>query len=521
MSDIARRLSRIKRIKITPDLSSLSENALLALTYCVQAARLITTVYRKQAWNDDTGLALKMSKRQDEEGKQIFDYMCVQGDPWDSGDGFAPFVPDYDVARPLGGALYPSGLTKAGWEVHLTEHPEDQEAFEDPNTVIRRLNDRLIAIPYSNAYLKDLKDAAQRLDMASDLLDDGPLKEYLELRSKELISNTYWDGDIAWVHTTGLPFEINIGPYEVHRDLLLGLKAAFQAFIGIRDEESTRDFEGFVPHALAFDQQLAQSHGFTPRGTSIPMVVVHDVYRGGVLAFGRQFTAQNLPNDRRIHKLVGSRKVFSRFMLDAKPEYILQPIAQRIFTGDNTPYCTPRAFRLFVGAHEIAHGMGPTEVAGEQEHVEVRSRLKDYHTIIEEAKADALGIALLAYCRDCGYITEEELRDVVWTLYSLYFSEFKRGFKGHGGGNLIQYNWLSERGAFQFSSTDGTLDVDVDATIEALKELADVFMEIQSGGSRNRAADFIEVYSSVPVEIPEMLKLIEDVPLDVHPTFIV
>ncbi len=519
MTDIEARLSKIKRIDVTPDLSSLDESALLALQHCVKAARLISVVYRKQAWKDSAGLASEIAKRTDKQGKQLYDFMCIHGDPWDSADGFTPFVPGYYTPRPLGAAHYPSDITEEEWHEHLEDSPDDREAFESPNTLIARHDNNLIAIPYGSAYLRDLKEASQWLEYAADLLDEGPLKTYLELRSRELISNNYWDGDVAWVGTTGSPFEINIGPYEVHRDLFMGLKAGFQAFIGIKDEETTKFFEGFVPYALEFDSSLAQSHGFTPRGTSIPMVVVHDVFRGGELAFGRQFTAQNLPNDRRIHKMVGSRKVFSRLMLDAKPEFILQPIAERLFPSFAVPYCTARAFRLFVGAHEVAHGMGPTEVAGEAEHVEVRSRLKKYHTIIEEGKADALGIDLLAYCCDRGYISNEDLRDVVWTLFALYFSEFKRGFKGHGGGNRVQYNWLRSCDAFFYDSDTGKLEVYVPETIKALRELADKFMQVQSAGDITRAEIFLERYSMVPFEIPEMLEAIEDVPLDVHPSF--
>ncbi len=519
MTDIETRLSKIKRIDVTPDLSSLGDSEYQALMHCLHAARLISAVYRKQAWKDSTGLACDISKRTDEQGQKLYDFMCIHGDPWDSADEFTSFVPGYDVSRPPGAAHYPSDITEEEWSAHLEDNPNDREAFESPNTLIVRNQDSLLAVPYSNAYLRDLKEADTYLRAAADMLGEGPLKTYLEHRSRELISNNYWYGDVAWVATTGMPFEINIGPYEVHRDLFMGLKAGFQAFIGIKDEETTKFFENLVPYALEFDRNLAQSHGFTPRGTSIPMVVVHDVFRGGELAFGRQFTAQNLPNDRRIHKMVGSRKVFSRLMLDAKPEYILQPIAERLFPSHAVPYCTPRAFRLLIGAHEVAHGMGPTEVAGEAEHVEVRSRLKKYHTIIEEGKADVLGIDLLIYCRYREYITEEDLRDVVWTLFTLYFSDFKRGFKGHGGGSLVQYNWLRSRHGFSYDCDTGKLDVDVSRTIEVLRELADEFMSIQSAGDIDRAASFLEGHSIVPFSIPEMLQVIEDVPLDVHPTF--
>jgi len=519
MTDIEARLSRIKRIEVRPDLTSLSDDEFQALIQCLDAARLITAVYRKQAWNDRTGLAAQLSKREDEEGKQLFDFMCIHGDPWDSNDGFAPFVPGYDVSRPPGAAHYPPDITTEEWFAYLEDNPDDREAFEDPNTVILRHGGKLIATPCSNAYLRDIKDAVVHLTSAAKLLDEGPLKTYLELRARELLSNNYWNGDISWIGTTGSPFEFNIGPYEVYRDGFLGLKAAFQAFIGIKDQETTSYYEDFVPHALEFGSRLAELRGFTPQGKSIPMIVVHDVYRGGELAFGRQFTAQNLPNDRRIHKEVGSKKVFSRLMLDAKSEHILQPIAERLFPTHAIPYCTSRAFRLFVGAHEISHGMGPTEVAGEADHVEVRTRLKEYHTIIEEGKADIVGIIFLAHCCARGYIAEEELRDAVWTLVALYFSEFKRGFKGHGGGHRMQYNWLRSRDALSYDGGTKKLTVDVYQAIKALSELADAFMEIQSAGNRDRARDFINAHSDVPAEIPEILKALDDVPLDVHPTF--
>lgn len=521
LTDIERRIARIKFIDVIPDFSSLSENDFYALSLCVGAARIITMVYRRQECGErERELIHELSMREDAEGKALFKYVWREGGFWDSNDDFKPFVPGAPDRR-LGGTLYPKDLAQNEWRAYLRMHPR-RKSLINPTTAIRWKGSELVAIPYSRVYGKDLCDASRMLDFAGDILPNGPLKTYLEIRSRELLTNKYFDGDMAWIDLDGLPFEMNIGPYEVYRDQFAGLKASYQAFIGIKDEAATRIVQQLVQPALALNEEIVAVNGYDARGSMIPIVVVHDVYRGGDLAFGRQFTAQSLPNDRRVHALKGSRKVLSALMLREKSLHILVPIADALLGRDGiSERLTSKHYADFVTAHEIAHGIGPVRVAGEKQHVEIRTCMRDLHAIIEEAKADTLAIQLLNRCVNDGLFDEFALRGSIAILYAFYFSEFRRGhFHGHAGGNLIQYNFLREHGAFKIS--EGYIKIDYKKTVEVLTMLSNILMKIQSVGDYPSARAFVRQYSTMPPEIEEFIEVIgrfDDIPFDVHFNF--
>lgn len=520
MSDIQTRLSRIKRIEVRPDLSSLTDDENAALQYCLWAARNITSIYRQQMCDHDTfKLGNSLGDAKDDTGKALFEYLCTQGGPWDAMAGNEPFVPGVGPMLP-GMAFYPEDMTKKEWGQHIDRHPEDKVVFERNDTLILRTTSGLRAVPYGTYFASPLKEAAQYLEVAAAILQSGSLAAYLRLRSEDLLTGDYWRSDLAWMDMDGTPFEISIGAYETFLDGFLGLKASYQAFIGIKDRESTATLEKYAQHALAYGEFLASTYNFEQRGRVMPMVVVHDVYRGGFMAFGRQFTAQNLPNNRQFHEMHGTRKVFSRLMMDAKPEYILIPIAHEILPQHQAQLCTPKAFHDFLLAHEVSHSVGPTRVRGEGDRVEVRERLRDLHQIIEEAKADMLGVCLLSSFKLKGIVSREELEGSVLMSYMMMFSEFRRSFAtGHARANLLEYNMLRKNGAVKYDAELRALSIDIDLTIEVCLEIAKWLMKLQVDGDYEYASDWLKRFTTVPPEIPRFIRRLGDIPLDVHPTF--
>ena len=57
-------------------------------------------------------------------------------------------------------------------------------------------------------------------------------------RAAALLSNDYYDSDIAWMELDA-SIEPTIGPYEVYEDEWFNYKAAFEAFITVRDDAET------------------------------------------------------------------------------------------------------------------------------------------------------------------------------------------------------------------------------------------------------------------------------------------
>jgi hypothetical protein len=482
-----------------------------ALRHCVRGAEIMTDIYLTQMDSENVARRAALERRTDKEGKDLLSYFNVNGGPWDGFNEDKPFIPGVG-AKPKAGAFYPADLTDVEWNEWLAQHPADRENFESCTTIIKRTNEGgLIAVPYVVEYEKFLKEAADELRAAAAALPDGTLKKFLELRAVAFASNDYWDSDIAWIDTDGNPFEVTIGPYEVYADGIRGIKATFEAFIALPDKEATAEIQKFSAALPEFDALLAARFGYKTKGAATPLEVVRDVYRGGEAAFGRQFIAYNLPNDRKIHEVKGSKKVFSRTVMEAKFSLLGTPIAERLMRPDALKCHQFRNHLLFVLGHELAHGIGPVgfEIA-----------LKDLHSMFEEAKADMLGVALLDYFHKKGLITDDELFGAVVNEVITFPTGWRTSYtEAHSAGSLIEYNWLKAHGAVSYDEYDGRFDIDPEKTLAAMIGLSEEFLKIQREADYENASDFIKKWGFVSPEVPQIVERLKDLPIEVHPVW--
>src|SRR6185312_8709974 len=112
-------------------------------------------------------------------------------------------------------------------------------------TTIRRGPDgAFMAVPYSIEYQGELAQAANLLREAAELTSQPTLKKYLTSRADAFISNDYYASDVAWMELDA-SIDPTIGPYEVYEDEWFNFKAAFEAFITVRDAAETKKLETF------------------------------------------------------------------------------------------------------------------------------------------------------------------------------------------------------------------------------------------------------------------------------------
>jgi len=516
---IKERLAKISFFPVKTDVSSLAENERRALRHAVRAAELMTDIYIRQQSPKNEAIYEALQKRSDAEGIDLLNYFRIHGSPWDGFDQNIPFVPGVGP-RPKFGSFYPEGFKKGEWNSWLAVHSEDRTAFESPYTEIVRQGNSLAAVPYSGRYSDLLLEASQELRAAAKELPGGKLKSFLEMRADAFLSNEYFESDMAWVDTGGHPFEATIGPYETYFDELLGLKASFEAFVGVPDKDATAALEKFLPALPDFDRLLGIEFDFKPKGAATPLEVVADVVRGGEAAFGYLFVAYNLPNDRRVHDLKGSKKVFSRTMMQAKFETLVRPVAERVLSNRDLARCTFDRRLLFVLAHELAHGLGPSMAKDGGREVQFSVKLGDLHSCIEEAKADMLGARLLGYFRERNLIDDETLAGCIVQDIASYVQSWRQGYtEAHARGHLVEYNWFAHRNAVRYDVAKKVFEIDAERTLAAMCDLSTELLNLEVAGDYARAKAFLDQWSSVPPEIPAILERLGDLPVAVSPIY--
>jgi hypothetical protein len=289
------RLARWKPVEMPFHSEVLSARERRMVEKLVEACQLLDAVYWRQT--DYGGLQVYRTTR-DATMKSL---LGVMGGRWDLLDGNHFFLGE--APMPPGHEWFPHDLTRAALDEYLRQHPEDKDAIYDPYTVVKRQGARLVAVKYHVQYRALLQPMAQALRDAAALSDDLRFADFLRLRAEALLTDDYYQSDLAWLELKQPKFDVIFAPYETYTDELLGVKTTYGASILIRNDEETRKlalYEKYVPdmqEALPIDAADRPSK----RGHLTPMEVMDAPYRAGDLLHGYQAVADNLPNDPRVH----------------------------------------------------------------------------------------------------------------------------------------------------------------------------------------------------------------------------
>ena len=173
---------------------------------------------------------------------------------------------------------------------------------------LRQIGGTRIAAPPAGASRNepiDLLAAAERANNPS-------LKRFLELRAGALLSDDFYDSEVAWMRLSDNLIEPTLGPYENYEDQLFGYKISYESFIGLKDPAESERLAGLVENLPDLEASLPipDEHKYLDRSFESPISVVTLVYAAGETAAGIQTIAFNLPNDPRVREGEGSKKVF-------------------------------------------------------------------------------------------------------------------------------------------------------------------------------------------------------------------
>ena len=520
---LAQKIARFAPTTLTADVSKLTPQDRRALDKIVAAAKLLDPLFLRQVWSGNAALEQKLLADKSPVGRQRLHYFYINDGPWSRLDNNEPFIEGVPREKPLQAAYYPDDMSKDefnAWVATLSD--ADKQKATGFFWLIRRGDDRkLTIVPYSQAYKEYLDPAARLLREAAALTTNATLKTFLTKRADAFGSDDYYESDVAWMDLDA-PIDVTIGPYETYEDELFSYKAAFEAYITIRDDAETAKLARFSGHL----QELENNLPIDPRyrnpklGAASPIRVVNEVFGAGEGNSGVQTAAFNLPNDERVVKEKGSKRVMLKNVQDAKFNKTLIPISRVVLDPSDQSALSFDSFFTHILCHELMHGLGPHNITVNGEETTVRKQLKELYSAIEEAKADMTGLWALQYMIDHGVIDKGMER----TLYTTYLASMFRSVRfgiaeAHGRGVAMQFNYLADEGAIKFNEAKGTFSVDHAKVKDAVRKLTHDLLTLEAEGSYDTAKSMLDKYAVIRPSMQQALDKLKDVPVDIEPVF--
>jgi len=510
--------ARFAPVEITADVAALPDSERRALAKLVEAARLMDGLFLEQVWSGNTSMLAALAADRTALGQARLHYFLINKGPWSRLDLNAPFIPGVP-AKPDGANYYPAGATRTDVAAWL-ETPSGAGARDFFSTIRREPNGAYVAIPYSLAYQGTLAQAADLLRDAAGLTRQPTLARFLQTRADAFLSNDYYESDVAWMELDA-SIEPTIGPYEVYEDEWFNLKAAFEAFITVRDAAETNKLSVFAGHLQSLEDVLPIDPTYrNPQlGALAPIRVVNVVIAAGDGNSGVQTAAFNLPNDERVVREKGSKRVMLKNVQEAKFSKALAPIARVALPAGDQTRVSFDAFFTHILMHELMHGLGPHQITVDGRATTVRQELKETYSTIEEAKADISGLWALQQLADRGIVDPAIARDMYATFLASAFRSIRFGVnEAHGRGIAIQLNSLLDAGAVR-AGADGTFTLDEPAFKTAMTALARDLMTLEAEGDYQKAKDLLARLGVVRPEVQNVLDRLKDVPVDIEPIF--
>ena len=484
-------LDQYATVRLSADVSSLSDNQRTMLGLLIEASTAMDDIYWQQAYGDRDSLlsSLDGATRQ---------YAEINYGPWDRLAGNEPFI-DGVGPKPAGARFYPADMTREELDAAAEAAPDNGAALRSLYTLVRRDDSgELYTIPFHEAYAEPTRRAAAKLQEAAMLAESRSFGEYLSLRAGALLSDEYQASDLAWMDMKDNAVELVIGPIETYEDELFGAKAAHEAYVLLKDlkwsERLTR-VAAFLP-SLQDELPVDAAYKTERPGTDADLGAYDAIYYAGQANAGSKTIAINLPNDEAVQLQKGTRRLQLKNTIKAKFDRILLPIAGVLIAEDQRGHVTFDAFFENTMYHEVAHGLGIKHtITGRGT---VREALLEQASALEEGKADVLGLYMITALHQRGEMGEQDLRDNYVTFLASIFRSIRFGAaSAHGRANVVRFNFFRDMGAFSRDDATGTYRVDFGKMEEAVDALSQRILTFQGDGDYQGVVAFMDEMATV------------------------
>ena len=521
-TSMSKKVRRFAPTPLTANITKLSPGDRKALQKIIAAAKYYDALYLRQIWSGNEALLKKLAAGKSLLGRLRLHYFMINKGPWSQLDDNEPFIEGVP-RRPPQADFYPADITKDEFNAWLnTLTPDEKEKATGYFYTIRRdSNGKLKTVPYSEEYREFLDPAARLLREAAALTSNRTLKDFLNKRAAAFASNDYYDSDVAWMDLDA-SIDVTIGPYETYEDELFGYKAAFEAYVTLRDDAETGKLKRFSQYLQEIEDHLPIDPKYrNPKlGAASPIRVVNEVFSSGEGNSGVQTAAFNLPNDERVVKEKGSKRIMLKNVQDAKFNKTLIPISRVVLDPAQQRDLAFDAFFTHILTHELMHGLGPHNITVNGEQTTVRKQLKELYSAIEEAKADITGLWALQYLIDKGMVDKSMERTLYTTNLASMFRSVRFGInEAHGRGVAMQFNYLTDEGAIKFDETAGTFSIDPTKVKQVVRKLTSELLTIEAEGSYGKAKAILDKYAVIRPPMKKAMDKLKTVPVDIEPIF--
>lgn len=504
VNPVKKKVEQFAEFELKADLISLSQNQRQMISIFLEISDIMDDLFWKQAYGNKSKLLDTISD------SYLKKFVEINYGPWERLNENKSFVEGIGE-KPKGANFYPTDMTE-----------DEFKALEDNSktslyTVINRNEEgNLISVPYSVAYKEELQKAADLLKKAAKLAEDPGFKKYLELRAEAFLTDNYQPSDMAWMEMKSNTLDFVVGPIENYEDKLFGYKAAFEAYVLVKDKEWSEKLDHYATLLPVLQKNLPVEDKYKQEspGSDSDLGAYEVLYYAGDCNAGSKTIAINLPNDEEVQLAKGSRRLQLKNAMQAKFDKILVPIANELIVEDQRQSLTFKAFFEDVMFHEVAHGLGIKNVIGQD--ISVREALKNHYSSLEEGKADILGLYLITELVNMNEL-ETDLIDTYTTFLAGIFRSIRFGTSSaHGVANLMRYNYFKEMGAFT-RSEEGLYSVNFEKMKAAMTSLSEKILVIQGDGDYAKADTFIKKYGVMPEELRADLDKINQkgIPVDI------
>ena len=535
-------LDKTRRVVLDPDLAALTEAEKAAAEKLMRAGAIINSLYEDSMHPEalDSLQALQALEPGEAHSQALLDlYYLFKGPIASTLDNErVPFVPV--AGEEPGKNVYPSGMVRELLDPVLQAQPELAQDLLAVRTVVRAskpenlkkdldmlgqfpllddlhpgLKTRLLAIqsgkddspwyalPYSVRWAPEIMQIFALINAAAQDVEpeDPDLADYLSLRARDLVSDNYEGGDAAWVRGRFKHLNAQIGSYEVYGDALYGVKSFFSLSLLARDEDKSQELSAALKGLQDIQDSLPVGSGRKIQ-RDIPVGVYNIIADFGQSRGAN--TATILPNDPDHTRKYG-RTILLRNNIMTHPDLFND--SKEIF---NAAVVSGQADDLTLEGqfyrtlwHEVGHYLG---VDSTEDGRELNEALSPWGSHYEEMKADLVSLFTSAHLNESGLMDDDRYRSVqaAGVLRVLQRNQ-PRLDQPYQTMQLMQMNYFLEHGLLSFDPSNARLSINYDRYEKVASQLLEEVLRIQSAGSSERAAEFIEKYTAWEIDLHERL----------------